>query len=77
MADFDSSADQIVDTCLAQLGEDADQIELVRCVAGAYSTGLGKAFWSFSRNILLVYSTALVFYMQGTFLSCLSSFQLR
>lgn len=60
-------ADQIVEECLAQFGADAPEKDLLRCVASAHTDVLSKAFWQFSRNILLVYSTALVFYMQSGF----------
>ena len=47
------TADQIVDTCLEQLGAGSSEIELIRCVTSYYGSGLGEEFWKFSRNILL------------------------
>ncbi|CAB9512989.1 Ammonium transporter 1 member [Seminavis robusta] len=69
MTDYpqDGANDPVVDACLSDLGEDAAQLLLLRCVANAHSEGLNHYFWEFSRNILLVYSTALVFYMQSGF----------
>ena len=61
------AADQVVDTCMAELGSNGTDIELLRCVTHAYTVGLSTEFWQFSRNILLVYSTALVFFMQAEF----------
>ena len=56
-------ADAVVDTCLLQLPSNSSELDLVRCVTSSFSAELSGEFWEFSRNILLVYSTALVFYM--------------
>lgn len=65
--DLAAAANQVVDTCIADLGSNITDLNLVRCVTNAYSSNLSDEFWLFSRNILLVYSTALVFYMQAGF----------
>ena len=54
---YDTS-DQIVDTCMQDLGADAPQLDLLRCVTAAHATELGQSFWQFSRNVLLVYSVS-------------------
>lgn len=58
-AEFDTQvqSDQIVDICLEVLGSNADQLDLLRCVTQNFTKGFDSEFWSFSRNVLLVYST--------------------
>jgi hypothetical protein len=58
-AEFDTQvqSDQIVDVCLEELGSNADQLDLLRCITKSYTKGFDSEFWTFSRNVLLVYST--------------------
>lgn len=64
---YNAASDAVVDTCMAELGEGAASLDLLRCVAAAHKEDLALSFQEFSRNMLLVYSTALVFYMQAGF----------
>ena len=72
MPNFTSTADAVVDTCLLDLPSNSSELDLLRCVTSSYSADLSEEFWMFSRNILLVYSTALVFYSELVGLSLLS-----
>lgn len=64
---FDAASDQVVVDCYAELGEFASQASLLECITKAHLTTLNDAFWQYSRNVLVVFSTALVFYMQSGF----------
>jgi len=65
--DIQIVADQVVDTCMADLGPNSTELQLLRCVTGFYSRDFSHGSRDFSRNVLLVYSTLLVFYMQAGF----------
>lgn len=51
------------DTCIGQLGEEASDRAILACVASAMESGLNSS----TKDIILVYAAALVFFMQAGF----------
>lgn len=54
----------VFESCLANLGEEISDRDLLQCVATGFSSESSR---SYSRSILLIVASALVFFMQAGF----------
>jgi len=55
----------VFNTCVEEMGENATNLSLLECVANDLSQQ--ETSFSYSRTVLLVFASALVFFMQAGF----------
>lgn len=60
-----NDGNELLDACMAYLGDNATTYDLLGCVSAQLSNEVGSR--EFSRSVLLVYAAALVFFMQAGF----------